>query len=91
MATDGQSNNGQLPVLLRTSLESAVMLRLCEPDSPPFKQAKAVRAVHRLVQTGRLRPVRPGKEYGFTDDELIRYCRADMERTPLAHGGDRDV
>ncbi len=64
--------NGQLPpVHVLTSLEAAERLRLTED----YKEAAdAVRALHRLVRLGKLKPLRCGKSYKFLDVELDRYA-----------------
>lgn len=56
------------PVL--TNEEAARFLRLDEDYS---EMADAVRALHRLVRDGRLRPLRCGKSYKFAVAELERY------------------
>ena len=65
------------PVL--TSAEVAVYLRMCSPDDDPDTVAKAVRCVHRLVRDGKLRPIKPGKEYAFAQVEVERYVVAETE------------
>lgn len=64
---------------LLTGAEAAVYLRLCEPDATPDEVNKAVRAVHRLVRNGKLRPVQPGREYLFALAELDRYVHDETE------------
>ena len=64
---------------LLTGAEAAVYLRLCEPDAEPDEVSKAVRAVHRLVRDGKLRPVQPGREYLFALAELARYVVTETE------------
>lgn len=56
------------PVL--TNEEAVRFLRL---DADYDELADAVKALHRLVRDGRLRPLRCGKSYKFTVDELQRY------------------
>ena len=64
---------------LLTSREAAEWLRLCAPDAAPDQCQSAIRSVHRLVQTGKLRPVRPGREYVFAQFELERYVHHETE------------
>ena len=71
--------NGQ-PVLTLTSpvmtaLEVAIYLRLCDDGAAPKQCESAIRSVHGLVQGGQLRPIRPGREYVFSHDEVDRYIR----------------
>ncbi len=64
---------------LMTSAEVAVHLRIIEPDAEPDDVARAVRAVHRLVRDGKLRPVKPARSYVFALAELARYVKAETE------------
>ena len=64
---------------LLTSAEVAAHLRIIEPDAEPDEVARAVRAVHRLVRDGKLRPIRPARSYVFSPDELSRYVRDETE------------
>lgn len=70
-------HNGQLPsVRVLTSLEAAERLRLTED----YKEAgDAVRALHRLVRLGKLKPLRCGKSYKFIDTEVDRYAVAETD------------
>jgi len=78
------TNGHQSPVM--TALEVAVYLRLCEPDATPDEKQSAVRKVHRLVQTGQLRPLQPGREYVFWRDEVDAYIsRATKSFKPRKH------
>ena len=56
------------PVL--TNEEAVRFLRL---DDDYSEMTDAVRALHRLVRDGRLRPLRCGKRYKFAVAELERY------------------
>lgn len=56
------------PVL--TNEEAARFLRLDEDYS---EMADAIRALHRLVREGKLKPLRCGKSYKFAVAELERY------------------
>ena len=69
--------NSQLPpVRVLTSLEAADRLRLTED----YKEAgDAVRALHRLIRLGKLKPLRCGKTYKFLDTEVDRYAVAETE------------
>ena len=74
------TRNGQVAPLLTaspvmTAVEVAVYLRLCGPDARPDEKQSAIRTVHRLVQQGHLRPLRPGREYVFWRDEVDAYIR----------------
>ena len=62
-----------------TASEVACYLRLCDPEATPTERQSAVRSVHRLVQEGRLRPLRPGREYVFWRQEVDHYIRCDTE------------
>ena len=64
---------------LLTSAEVAVLLRIIEPDAEPDEVSGAVRAVHRLVRGGKLRPIRPAKSYVFAPAEVDRYIRSETE------------
>lgn len=64
---------------LMTSSEVAVHLRIIEPDASPDDVARAVRAVHRLVREGKLRPIKPARSYVFAPDEVDRYVRDETE------------
>ena len=76
MATDtARLEQLQAESPLLTTLEAAVWLRLVEPGDTPTERESGVRAVQRLVQQGRLRPVRPGKAYEFAVDELLRFVQ----------------
>ena len=56
------------PVL--TNDEAARFLRL---DDDYSEMADAIRALHRLVREGKLKPLRCGKSYKFAIAELERY------------------
>ena len=78
------TGNGHLDPLLAaspvmTAVEVAVYLRLCGPDATPDDKQSAIRAVHRLVQQGHLRPLRPGREYVFWRNEVDAYIRRATE------------
>lgn len=62
------------PVL--TGAEVAAFLRMCTPDDDPDTVAKAVRSVHKLVRSGQLKPLQPGREYVFAQAEVARYVQA---------------
>ena len=64
---------------LLTSLEAAEWLRLCESDATPDDRHSAINSLHRLVQMGKLRPVRPGRQYTFAEFELVRYVQDETE------------
>ncbi len=61
--------NGAIRVL--TALEAAERLRLTEDYEQP---EDALAALLRLVRSGRLKPLRCGKTYKFTDVELDRFA-----------------
>ncbi len=61
--------NGAIRVL--TALEAAERLRLTEDYEQP---GDAVAALLRIVRDGRLKPLRCGKTYKFTDAELDRFA-----------------
>ncbi len=61
--------NGAIRVL--TALEAAERLRLTEDYEQP---GDAVAALLRIVRDGRLKPLRCGKTYKFTDAELNRFA-----------------
>lgn len=65
------------PVL--TSAEAVRWLRL---DEDHDDIGSAVKALHRLVQEGRLRPLRVGKSYKFTLAELEKFICAEVMKTP---------
>jgi len=69
-----------------TAVEVAIYLRLCEPDATPDEKQSARRAVLRLVQQGLLRPLQPGREYVFWNDEVDAYIRRTTESFDR-HGG----
>ncbi len=72
------------PVL--TSEETVRWLRL---DEDHADIGQAVKALHRLVQEGRLRPLRVGRTYKFTLGELERFVATEVERgtaSPSANG-----
>ena len=56
------------PVL--TNIEAAEWLRITDDYEQP---EDAIRALYRLVRQDKLRPLRVGKTYKFTLDELQRY------------------
>ena len=58
-----------------TALEVAIYLRLCKPGDSAERNAAGVRAVHRLVRAGKLRPIQPSKEYVFWREEVDAYIR----------------
>lgn len=64
---------------LLSGAEVAVLLLLCQPDDGPDEIAKAVRAVHKLVRDGKLRPIKPGRKYVFAPAEVERYIEAETE------------
>ena len=72
------------PVL--TNLEAAAWLRLSDDYDQP---EDAIEALHRIVRQGKLRPLRAGKTYKFTVDELQRYIAADVgeSNTETEHNG----
>ena len=73
------------PVL--TGAEVAVYLRMCGLNDDPDTVAKAVRGVHRLVREGKLRPIKPGKEYAFAQVEVERYVETETAAfTPSENG-----
>ena len=61
------------PVL--TNLEAAAWLRLTDDYDQP---EDAIEALYRIVRKGKLRPLRAGKTYKFTLDELRRYIAAEV-------------
>ena len=64
------------PSPLRTAEEAAVFFRIIDDGATPAELHNAVRAVHRLVQQNRLRPVRIGRgRYTFARAELERFVR----------------
>ena len=72
------------PVL--TSADAARWLRL---DTDHDDIGSAVKALHRYVQQGRLRPLRIGRHYKFTLDELERFVANEVEQgtpSPLTIG-----
>ena len=62
-----------------TAVEVAAYLRLCDADGTPDEKQSAIRAVHRLVRDGHLRPLRPGREYVFWHDEVDAYIERATE------------
>ena len=64
---------------LLTSAEVAAHLRIIESDAEPDDVARAVRAVHRLVRDGKLRPIKPARSYVFALAEVDRYVRDETE------------
>ena len=64
---------------LMTSSGVAAHLRIIEPDAEPDDVARAVRAVHRLVRDGKLRPIKPARSYVFALAEVDRYVVAETE------------
>ena len=86
MGTDGRLQQLQRESPLLTALETAVWLRLIEPEATPAERESGIRCVHRLVQQKRLRPVRPGKSYNFAVAELHRLV-ADETKAGPANGG----
>lgn len=74
--------NSDKPVpLLVTESEAVVILRLDEDARSP--QA-ALRALRRLVETKRLRPVRVGRHNRFAREELRRFILGATELLSLA-------
>ncbi len=65
--------NSTSPV--RTNEEAVRFLRLDEDYS---QMADAIRALHRLVREGGLKPLRVGKSYKFTLAELERFVAAEV-------------
>lgn len=63
------------PVL--TAAETVRWLRLDEDHDDP---GLAIKALYRLVQEKRLRPLRVGKSYKFTTTELERFVSNEVER-----------
>lgn len=61
------------PVL--TAIEAAAWLRLTDDYEQP---EDAIAALYRLVRKGKLRPLRAGKTYKFTLEELQRYIASDV-------------
>ncbi len=78
MTANGQHSTS--PLL--TSLETARYLRLVDDDPTPDEAEKAIKKVHRLVQEGRLRPVRPGRQYVFANYEIDGYIKREIEAWP---------
>ncbi len=64
---------------LLTGCEAAIYLRLCEPDAEPDEVNKAVRCLNRLVQAGKIHPIKPGRSYLYAQTELNRYVVAETE------------
>jgi len=77
--TDRNGHHVPLLTPVMTAVEVAIYLRLCEPDATPDEKKSAIRAVHRLVQLKKLRPLRPGREYVFWHDEVDGYIRRETE------------
>ena len=70
------------PIL--TNQQAVAWLRL-DADYP--EPVDAVRALHRLVREGKIRPLRCGKTYKFTVGELRRYAELETARfTPVRRG-----
>ncbi len=67
------------PVL--TGAEAVAWLRLDVDHDDP---GSAQKALYRLVQEGRLRPLRVGKSYKFTLVELERFITDEVNKTPAA-------
>ena len=86
MGTDATLQQLQQESPLLTTLETAVWLRLVEPEATPAEREAGIRCVHRLVQQGRINPVRPGKLYQFSIDELQRFV-VDETQSWSANGG----
>lgn len=68
---------------LLSGAQVAVRLLLCEPDDCPDDITRAVRAVHKLVRDGKLRPIKPGRRYVFAPAEVDRYVRDETEAFEL--------
>ena len=64
-----------LPSPVLTNEEAVRFLRL---DEDYTQMADAIRALHRLVREGGLRPLRVGKSYKFTMAELERFIAAEV-------------
>lgn len=64
-----EHNGSAIRVL--TALEAAERLRLTEDYEQP---EDALAALLRLVRSGRLRPLRCGRTYKYTDTELERFA-----------------
>ena len=73
------------PVL--TNEEAARFLRL---DSDYPEPADAVKALHRLVRQGKLRPLQCGKTYKFTLAELERFIRDEVGPSDQETADDAD-
>lgn len=71
------------PVL--TNEEAVRFLRL-DHDYP--ESADAVKALHRLVRQGKLRPLQCGKTYKFTLAELERFIAAEVGPSDQETAGD---
>lgn len=56
-----------------TAAEVAVYLRLIEADADADAIQSAVGTVKRLVRTGKLKALKPGREYVFALAEVERY------------------
>ncbi len=59
---------------VQTNEEAVRFVRLDQGYSEPYD---AIRALHRLVRQGKLRPLRCGKSYKFTVAELERFIAAE--------------
>ena len=67
------ATNPSSPVL--TNLEAAAWLRLTDDYDQP---EDTIEALYRIVRKGKLWPLRAGKTYKFTLDELQRYIAAEV-------------
>ena len=63
----------ETPVL--TNQEAVEFLRL---DTDFDEPGDSIRALHRLVRQGKLRPLRCGRSYKFTQAELERFIVAEV-------------
>ena len=64
-----------MPSPVLTNEEAVRFLRL---DTDYNETADAIRALHRLVRQGKLRPLQCGKTYKFTLAELERFIAAEV-------------
>lgn len=76
-----------VPRLVLTNEEAVRFLRL---DSDYPEPADAVKALHRLVREGGLKPLRVGKTYKFTLAELTRFIDAEVEPSDPETDGEAD-
>lgn len=81
-AASSASAAAQSPVL--TNEESVRYLRL---DEDYENLGDAIRALHRLVQQRKLRPLRCGKSYKFTLPELERFTVAELRASDTQTDG----